>query len=424
MNEINQTNQTNLLRLGSPTRNAIWKVQGYGLVLITFLSFFPVLFHLEEYIFFALLLVALGAAWLDGKAIWIRTPIDLPLLLLVGWVLLTIPFAIDPAYSFGEWRKLVTQILVFYFALLVLRSNGDGTTPQRLLAGVFIATAVISAYGLYDFLDRDGTWKDRALVQARAPGSDPNWLSTYLVIAIPFAISAGVAIRGRWKRSAWVILLALGLTAQFSSYVRAGWLAHFAQGVAFGLFTGRKRVAIYFVGGAFLFAGLLLAVSDMGHQKATTHPISVYARLAAWKLGAGDVSKHPLVGVGYGNDTFAKLYGERVQTQEKEVAVGLHNTFLMVAMGSGVPALIFLGWAFVSAFRSLIFSIRKVSAARPYTLMIGTAIMIVGFAVRNFFDYMFAGSLAYLFWILMAVGMAEVIKARAVPQLDRHTAGP
>ena len=44
-----------------------------------------------------------------------------------------------------------------------------------------------------------------------------------------------------------------------------------------------------------------------------------------------------------------------------------------------------------------------------YALTIGVAIMVIGFAVRNLFDYMFAGSLAYLFWILLAAGMSRAM---------------
>lgn len=34
------------------------------------------------------------------------------------------------------------------------------------------------------------------------------------------------------------------------------------------------------------------------------------------------------------------------------------------------------------------------------------ALAVIGFVVRNLFDYMFAGSLATLFWILVATGLS------------------
>jgi hypothetical protein len=54
-----------------------------------------------------------------------------------------------------------------------------------------------------------------------------------------------------------------------------------------------------------------------------------------------------------------------------------------------------------------------VSDSGTYAVMIATAIMIIGFAVRNLFDYMFAGSLAYLFWILTANGLAHRLDPKA-----------
>ena len=40
--------------------------------------------------------------------------------------------------------------------------------------------------------------------------------------------------------------------------------------------------------------------------------------------------------------------------------------------------------------------------------VVAVAVVTVGFATRNLFDYMFAGSLAHLFWILVAAGMCSV----------------
>jgi hypothetical protein len=37
---------------------------------------------------------------------------------------------------------------------------------------------------------------------------------------------------------------------------------------------------------------------------------------------------------------------------------------------------------------------------------VAVAVVTVGFATRNLFDYMFAGSLASLFWILMVFGFS------------------
>ena len=44
-------------------------------------------------------------------------------------------------------------------------------------------------------------------------------------------------------------------------------------------------------------------------------------------------------------------------------------------------------------------------------LLIGIVVLTIGFITRNCFDYMFAGSLAYLFWILVTTGLARDVSS-------------
>jgi len=398
----------------SSYREVVSRVQVCGLILLTFASFFPRLFHYEEYMFFVLFTVAVGASWLDGRTVWVRTPLDLPFFLLVVWILVTIPFATDPAYSFAEWRKLVTQMLVFYWALLVVRRYGDGATRRQILAAVVIGTVALSLYALVDFVQRNGSLMDRQ-VRAWAPSSDSNWLTTYLVIGIPLVVSAGLAIRTNWRRLAYfVVVLGPTLLTQVFSYMRAGWLALVFQGIAFALFIGRRRLILWVLGCCLAGVLGLLTLSQVGYQKDTVHPLSLNIRLGVWKQALEEIMAHPLVGIGYGNDTFVTRFKDLVETDPNPLLhiskSGPHNTFLMLAMGSGIPALIFMVWMLVSAVRMLLHGASQVPDERSYVFLIGIAVMIVGFATRNCFDYMFAGSLAYLFWILVATGLAESMK--------------
>ncbi len=87
--------------------------------------------------------------------------------------------------------------------------------------------------------------------------------------------------------------------------------------------------------------------------------------------------------------------------------MGLHSTFLMVGVGAGFPALTLLVWILTQAVYSLVRSARQSLEPQVYALMLAVALMIIGFSVRNLFDYMFAGSIAYLFWILVATGLGQ-----------------
>ena len=399
--------QSGKMRAVSPgvwgrVRSAIWTTESYGLVLLTVMSFFPRLFHFEEYLFFTLFVIALGAAWREGRTMWVRTPLDLPLLLFVGWVLLTIPFATDPAYSFAEWRKVVTQVLVFYWALLIFRVHSDEATTRRILAAVVIGTALLCGYALIEFLGNGGTWQDRS-IRAGAPSSDYNWLSTYVVIVIPFLVAVAVVSKAFWQRLFSICIAGLALVAEAVSYTRAGWVGIVAQGFSFGLLTASRKLIMWILV-ACLMGGIgLIALNRTGYQRETTSTDNLEYRLVLWERGIQEIASHPIVGLGYGNDTFFKLFGGHPKTGQP---AGLHNVFLMVAMGSGVPAVAFLLWTLIAAVRIILSEKRKLSDPIASAVMVATAIMIIGFVVRNLFDSMFAGSIAFLFWILVANGLA------------------
>ena len=397
-----------------------WKLQAYGLLGITFSSFFPRLFHFQEFAFFFLLAVALCLAWVERINPWIRTPIDLPLLGFVGWVLCTVPFATDPAYSFSEWRKFVAHVLIFYWAMFVLHSHRRIELSRQILWTVVLGSLALSGYALVDFILRGGTWRDR-VVRAGAPYSDYNWLATYLVLVIPILIGWIVIHRTVWVRAIGVLTLVMAGLAQVASYTRAAWVAHFAQAVGFGFVAGRRRLVIWVLAGTIAMGGGLFIVSEIGYQRDTVDSWTLSARVKTWRLGLHQVAQHPLVGVGYGNNTFVKVHATEIEADKgkdlaERVLPGLHSTFAMVLMGSGVPALILFIWIFVRIVSTLTRQWRRSMAAETQGVLVVVAVVTVGFATRNLFDYMFAGSLAHLFWILVAAGLCSVR-----PQISTET---
>ena len=97
----------------APGRALFWGLQSYVMIAIACSSFFPMLFRYQEHAVIILILLCLGMCAIEKTSPWIKNPLDLPLWLFMSWVLCTVPFAIDPAYSFAEWKKFVAQAGVF-----------------------------------------------------------------------------------------------------------------------------------------------------------------------------------------------------------------------------------------------------------------------------------------------------------------------
>ena len=302
-------------------------------------------------------------------------------------------------------------MIVFEWALLVMRHSTWRQLPRWVLQGAVIGCAVLSIYALTDFLVRDGSWHGRA-IRAGAPGSDYNWLSTYMVLALPIVLSYIVLESSRGLRIAEMVTVVLGLGAQAASYTRAGWLAHAAQGFALGILTGSRRLLLWFLL-ACVAAGLgLVLLSQWGYQRDTLNPWTFDSRVAVWKIGLHEVVNHPLVGIGYGNNFFIKRFpqyavSEQEQFNEQErVLPSMHSAFLMVLVGSGLPGFILFVWLFVALVRALIRPQTTGELRITVVLGWGVAIAVIGFGVRNLFDSMFMGSLSHLFWLLSAAGIA------------------
>jgi putative inorganic carbon (hco3(-)) transporter len=401
--------------------DTFWKLQGWGFLLLLAMSFFPRLFHVEEYLFLLLLTLSVVAAYKTGQSPWIRTPLDVPLLLFVGWVLATVPFAIDPLYSFSEWRKLLVQIIVFYWVVLVIHKNQHRGMITKVMTTVVIASAALCLLALQDFVLRGGTWQNRS-VRAGAPYSDYNWLTTYLVMAIPLVAAAAVASKTQLKRLASACVGVIAFAAQAGSYTRAGWLGMVAQGVALGFFTARRQVIVWVLGAALCVGLAFIALGYWGYQKDTIDPWTlVDARIGVWKLQVEETRQHPLFGIGYGSKTFMKRFSGYPQVEK---AVGPHSAFLMIAMGSGVPALVLVVWVMFKTVRVLVETAKQVIDEERRVFMLAVAIVIVGFATRNIFDYMFAGSLAYLYWLLVGTAVcsrpSRVLNLNTMNQMEGH----
>lgn len=368
------------------------------------------MFRLQEHLFFILFAAALILAWFDKSRVWIRTPFDVPLLCFVGWVLCTVPFAADPGYSFSEWRKVVAHILVFYWAMYLLCGPGKVANPRHILWAVVIGSFVLSGYALADFVARGGTWRDR-VIRAGAPTSDYNWLTTYLVLVIPIVIGWVVNPSAFWARRLGVLTLLAAGFAQVAAYTRAGWVAHVAQVMYFGLVTGRRRLLIGMLVGGIMMMTMLLVLVQHGYQRETVDPWTLKARTKTWALGFQQIVQHPVVGIGYGNETFLRLYHAEVEAEKDKGAVekvlpALHSTFLMILVGSGVPAFFFFAWAMGCLYQNLVLGAKTSTSLPTRIFLFSIAAALVGFIVRNCFDYMFSGSLVHLFWILMATGVA------------------
>src|SRR6185295_12995460 len=118
---------------------------------------------------------------------------------------------------------------------------------------------------------------------------------------------------------------------------------------------------------------------------------------------------HWLVGIGYGSQSYRLLYGqgdEVVMPGHQTVTnQGAHNIFLYLALHVGLPGMLIFGWFIV---RVILRTSEEYQQARDWlskAVLVGSAVSVVGLILRLQFDQMLVGSLAVLFWVLLAMAV-------------------
>nr|MBI3612706.1 O-antigen ligase family protein [Nitrospirota bacterium] len=369
-----------------------------------------------------IILIVLLVLWcaVNRRHFFLRTPIDLPLIAFVGWVGFTVPFATFPAYSFQEFAKLLQQGLMFYAVVYFFR---EPIHKQRMVWMLLGTLALISAYGIWQFDMRPWMGRDAQggreyyLIESFLSGDVA--LTTYLVMLAPLGAAAALSWSGEWKRFLAGGTAALAVLCQFLTFSRAGLLAMLGEAIVFVWVTGQKKVVCW--AGALVLtvvvgvAGLLI-VNKLAPETLPFIPgaakftgFNLEARFEIWAFGLTKLLEHPLTGIGYGKDNFYIVtQGESKNLEVTGTPVmpaGTHNTFLDIAVGSGIPALLGFVWLLGAIVRAGLNQLRRLPGPIENALTLTVITVVAGMALRNFFDHMWVGNLAVQFWVLVGLAL-------------------
>jgi putative inorganic carbon (HCO3(-)) transporter len=372
-----------------------------------------------------IILLVLLAIWclVNRRHFFLRTPVDVPFSVLVGWVGVSLLSAASPGYSLQELGKLLQQGLIFYMVLYFFRENED---RARILWLLLMSQAAISLYGVWQFEVKPWFGPDdprgRAYLLIPSFLSAEVWLTTYLITMIPLSAALAIYASMRWQRVAAAFVTTLGIACLVLTFSRAGVLALVVEAVIFASLIKRKIVTLLVAGGtaAVVLSGAVLTVVQHtdgitfvpGETKFTTYNLE--ARLKVWKLGVEKMWEHPLLGVGYGKETFYYLTKEdpsRLAANKEPVPMptGLHNTVLDMAVGAGIPAGIAYVWLMWTIWRSGFERFRTENNHLIRMWSLALVLLVAGLFVRNWFDHMWIGTMALLFWVMVGLSLEPVV---------------
>jgi putative inorganic carbon (HCO3(-)) transporter len=410
-------------------------------VLMIYIAVLPFkrLLVIERNGFILLLGLLVGWCVINRRFFYSRTPYDMLLLAFVGWVGFTIPFSVSPAYSMKEYGKLLQHMVVFYSVIYFFK----GLLYRQVLMGlVGIMAILVAGYGLSEF----------NLENAQAMASFLSaevWLTTFLVMVIPFGLAVALGEGPPEIRIGGALAVGLMTVCLIPTQSRAGLVAlvaevwvivwfirSFSAKIIAALATGCVIAAVVVV-----FTASTIPVADLSADITSSIPVkrgfsSVFHRFDIWRFTLSEIAKHWLVGIGYGSHSYLLLYG-----QEQEVVMpghaaithsGTHNIFLYLALHVGLPGMLLFGWFIVRVVRRTSEEYRRAHDWLSKAILVGSVVSVVGLIVRLQFDQMLVGSLALLFWVLLAMAVlsypsynraAEEIQVQRSGAMGEYPAG-
>ena len=388
---------------------------------------FKSLLVVERNGFLVLLGLLVGWCAINRRLFYSRTAYDMLLLAFVVWVGLTIPFSVAPSYSVKEYGKLLQQMVVFYALIYFFK----GLLYRQVLLGLIgIMAIIIAGYGLSQL-----NLGDPRLVVSFL--SAEVWLTTFLVMVIPFGLALALGEGPSEIRIGGAFVVGMMTVCLIATQSRAGLVAligelwvmvWFIRSVSAKVVAALATVCVI-AAVVIVFNANSAPVTGLSADITTSLPLkrgfaSVIHRFDIWWFTLSEIAKHWLVGIGYGNHSYLLLYG-----QDDEVVMsghqaithqGTHNIFLYLALHVGLPGMLLFGWFVVRVVLRTAEEYRQAHDWLSKAVLVGSVVSVVGLILRLQFDQMLVGSLAVLFWVLLAMAVLSYPSYnRAATQVDR-----
>ena len=246
-------------------------------------------------------------------------------------------------------KSAITYALLMSIYFLVVNLFNTREWIKRCIVAIALPSAIVAFLGImgYAQVKMPLSWLDSSKfsdITSRATAffSNPNMLSTYLILTAPFIwiLTARKDVTRRSRIIGWLGAL-LSFACIILTWSRGGWIGFIAALLVFLLINSR---------GALKFIFLALISSPLWYKLIPGNVLSrfmsignlsdssTYYRLYTWKGSFKLLADYMWGGIGVGESAFTQLY-PLYSYIGTETTVHSHNLFLQIAIELGIIAL-------------------------------------------------------------------------------------
>jgi len=332
--------------------------------------------------------------------------------------LLSLAWARDPAYSFGEIRAEIGYDIVYFVAFFALTRERWQWNLFRgaLLAGLAAMTGI--AVWLYSRTQD---------LNADSPLGGVLTICTHLVTVLPLLLAAMFEFRGNSRALAvGMVAVIAALSVGYFTFNRNFILAIDASGLTMALLlirrqvSGRRQLAMFTLAVAIAFAASGVFLLSVAQQRAGTENVDATVqatferdpRWALWNFSLELIRERPVTGVGFGRFAAHGSYLEKFP--EDRLNSHAHNPFLNYAVQMGIGGVAVLLFLLLSLFREFW---KLWRCDDPQVSLIGVAglAMVIGVLVKSQSEDLWIRQNGYLFWALTGIMLGYAHRLRRNP---------
>lgn len=316
----------------------------------------------------------------------------------------------------GFLTKTVEWFIVYFLVAEVF-------TERRHVMGalvIFLITSLATAFdGLIQFhLTGKDIFMGRVIPRAdpfarsgaTAAFKHANILGAYLTFAVPVMIAVFFCFSKRYLKFLSLLTVGVSLWLLVITFSRGAWLA-VTTGLLF--LAGLMKREIFFTGLGVLGLLILSAVLFLSPQtksfcRMTTDSLnnSLRYRLGLWEDSLKMIQDKPVFG--HGLNTFMPLFQEYRRKYQGQFDFGptyAHNSFIQIAVETGLVGLTGFGWIFLRLFRKVIDQMRQTSHHNSFRILPASLLAgVFGFLVQSGVDTNFYSlQPSVLFWLMMGI---------------------
>jgi O-antigen ligase len=354
-------------------------------------------------------------------------------LIYFGWAAISICFSLYPAISVG---RLLPTIMLFGVLSLIAARVRDAADVQRVLwrfllaSGVLVGMMLLAAFvwPKHVFIEGDDpkigvyNWVQDQAGILRFTGF---WITPNEIGALMLGtMTAGLAHWGfssGWRRWLLGAIMAGSVVIGMMADSRSNFIALAIGAACFSIWKYRSRGALACLAAAILAGAVYVSLGKADLTYLNRDVTTLTGRTDAWRFEMYKISQRPLTGYGY--DVEGAIFQDPKFPDwnifwAKGPNTSLHDGYLTVAVGLGLPALLFWLYIFLSPWVSLFRSGRDPLNLKPLFFLIVIPMLVLGLDESGVAEPRYIkGLLMFTCWMLAE---RQQIALRVAKAINRH----